>query len=263
MSRQVLSTLDFVNVSRITNLPDGVGAQEPATVAQLNAAVEGLAWKDSCRVKAPSNVNLSAPGTTIDGVTMATNDRFLAASQTTTTEIGLYVFNGSGTPATRTADCSTAAELEQAITSIEEGTSANTTWRQTVVNFTLGSGSPAFTQFGTGAGAATETSAGIAELATQAETDAGTDDARMVTPLKLATYSGRKLKFSVDVGDGSATQYTVTHNLGTRDVHVAVFRNSGAFDEVGCDVEHTTTNTITLRFASAPASNAYRCVVVG
>lgn len=34
---------------------------------------------------------------------------------------------------------------------------------------------------------ATETSAGIAELATQAETDAGTDDATIVTPLKLAT----------------------------------------------------------------------------
>jgi hypothetical protein len=34
--------------------------------------------------------------------------------------------------------------------------------------------------------AATETTAGIAEIATQAETDAGTDDARIVSPLKLA-----------------------------------------------------------------------------
>lgn len=37
------------------------------------------------------------------------------------------------------------------------------------------------------AAAASETQAGVAELATQAETDAGTDDARIVTPLKLAT----------------------------------------------------------------------------
>ncbi len=37
--------------------------------------------------------------------------------------------------------------------------------------------------------AATEGVAGIAELATQAETDAGTDDTRIVTPLKLATFS--------------------------------------------------------------------------
>lgn len=36
--------------------------------------------------------------------------------------------------------------------------------------------------------AATETNAGIAEIATQVETDAGLDDARIVTPLKLATF---------------------------------------------------------------------------
>lgn len=37
---------------------------------------------------------------------------------------------------------------------------------------------------------ASETNAGIIEIATQAETDAGTDDARAVTPAKLANYSG-------------------------------------------------------------------------
>lgn len=43
-----------------------------------------------------------------------------------------------------------------------------------------------------GVSAASETTAGIAELATQAETDAGTDDLRIVTPLKLkATLAGR------------------------------------------------------------------------
>jgi len=38
--------------------------------------------------------------------------------------------------------------------------------------------------------AASESVSGIAEFATQAETDAGSDDLRIVTPLKLATYSG-------------------------------------------------------------------------
>lgn len=37
--------------------------------------------------------------------------------------------------------------------------------------------------------AATESLAGTAEIATQVETDTGTDDARFVTPLKLATWS--------------------------------------------------------------------------
>lgn len=39
-----------------------------------------------------------------------------------------------------------------------------------------------------GVSAASETVSGIAELATQAETDGGTDDERIVTALKLATY---------------------------------------------------------------------------
>jgi hypothetical protein len=38
--------------------------------------------------------------------------------------------------------------------------------------------------------AASESAAGIAEIATQAETDARTDDARIVTPKKLASYTG-------------------------------------------------------------------------
>jgi hypothetical protein len=38
--------------------------------------------------------------------------------------------------------------------------------------------------------AATESARGTAELATQAETNTGTDDARIVTPLKLANYTG-------------------------------------------------------------------------
>jgi hypothetical protein len=37
---------------------------------------------------------------------------------------------------------------------------------------------------------ASETTAGVAEIATQGETDAGTDDVKMVTPEKLANYSG-------------------------------------------------------------------------
>lgn len=51
---------------------------------------------------------------------------------------------------------------------------------------------------------ATETQAGIAEIATQAETDAGTDDTRIVTPLKLATY------VAGGAGAGSFTDLTAT-----------------------------------------------------
>lgn len=263
MSRSQLSNLDFNNQAKIVNLPDPSAAQDAATKAYVDSAVEGLAWKDSCRVATQANLNLASPGATIDGVTMAANDRVLVRSQTAASENGIYIWNGAAVTMSRALDANTAAELEQAVTTVEEGTSAAATFRQTLVNFTLGSGSVAWTSFGTSAGAASETSAGIAEIATQAETDGGTDDLRIVTPLKLATYSGRAKRFSQDVGDGSATQYTVTHNLNTRDVVVSVHRNSGAFDEVGCDVEKTTVNSVTVRFASAPTSNQFRVSVVG
>lgn len=62
---------------------------------------------------------------------------------------------------------------------------------------------------------ATETGAGIAEIATQAETDAGTDDLRFVTPLKLATrlksYNANKLITTSIVLGGLVT---IPHGLG-------------------------------------------------
>jgi hypothetical protein len=46
----------------------------------------------------------------------------------------------------------------------------------------------AVSNIGTTVSAASETVAGIIEIATQAETDTGTDDLKAVTPLKLAAH---------------------------------------------------------------------------
>jgi hypothetical protein len=263
MSRQQQNDLDFVNVSRILNLPDGASPQEPATVAQLNAAVEGLAWKDSVRVASTANINLAAPGSTVDGVTMSVGDRFLVKNQTAGEENGIYIWNGAAVAATRAPDTSTFPELEQAVVTVEEGTSAGASFRQTAVNGTLGTTTVSWSAFGTSAPAATETTAGISEEATQTETNTGTATGVFVSPAKLANWSGRKLVYSVTFGDGSATQFTITHNLGTRSVLVGLYRDSGAYDEVNADVEHTTTNTVTLRFASAPTAGQYTAVILG
>jgi hypothetical protein len=263
MAKQVLSDLDFNSVAKIINLPDPIAAQHAATKAYVDSAIEGLAWKDSVRVSTQANLSLASPGATIDGVTMTVGDRVLVRSQTTASQNGIYIWNGASTPATRSLDAGTAAELEQAVTTVEEGTSAGASFRQTSINFTLDTGAVAWTSFGTSAGAASESTAGIAELATQSETDTGTDDARIVTPLKLATWSNRKLKFSQDIGDGSATQFTITHNFNTRDVQVEVFRTSGNYDTVIVDVDRTSVNAVRLTFAAAPTSNQFRVVVLG
>jgi hypothetical protein len=262
MAKKIFTDFDFQSVSKVINLPTPSASGDGVPKSYVDSLVEGLAWKDSCRVATQSNLNLASPGATIDGITMASQDRVLVRSQSTASENGIYVWNGSATAATRALDANTFAELEQAVTTVEEGTSAATTYRQDQINGTIGSSSISWVTFGTAAPAASETTAGIAELATQAEVDAGTDDLRIVTPLKLATWSGRIKKFAVSIGDGSATSYTVTHNLGSLDVQVAIFQNSNG-EEVITDVTHATTNTLTIVFATAPASNAYRVVVVG
>ena len=141
MSRKQLSDLDFGGVARIRNLPAPVNPDEPVRQQDLNSAVEGLAWKDSCRVASQANVNLSSPGASIDGITLTVGDRILVKAQTVGSENGLYIWNGAAVAMTRSLDASTSNELEQAVTTVEEGTSAGTSWRQSVVNFVLDTGS--------------------------------------------------------------------------------------------------------------------------
>ena len=108
---------------------------------------------------------------------------------------------------------------------------------------------------------ATETVKGVAEIATQAETNAGTDDATIVTPLKLKTYlDNRTGGFASNIGNGSATSFVVNHALNAIDVTVQVKENS-SLELVITDVAITDANNVTITFATAPALNAYRVII--
>jgi hypothetical protein len=263
MARAVYVDLDLLNASRILNLPDATNPQEPATLAQVRSFVEGLAWKDSVRVSTQGNVDLSAPGATIDGISMSADDRVLVRQQTTASQNGIYVWTGAATPATRALDASTFAELEAAVVTVEEGTDAGTQWRQTQVNGTIDTSEVVFTAFAGAIPLASESTPGRIEIATQAETDDGTDDQRAITPLKLTTWSGKTKRYTSDLGDGSATSFTLTHNLGSRALQVSVYRNSGNYEQIECEVRHTSTSALTLLFTAAPTSNQFTAVVTG
>jgi hypothetical protein len=108
---------------------------------------------------------------------------------------------------------------------------------------------------------ATETVLGLAEIATQAETDAGTDDQRIVTPLKLKTLlDNRTGGYAANLGDGTSHIYVITHNLGTIDVNVMLKDNS-TLAQVFADITITDINNVTVSFAVPPASNAYRVII--
>ena len=264
MAKPILSDFDFNNIARLLNLPAPGSDNEPVRLADLKAAIEGIAWKDNVRVASTANVSLATPGASMDTIALAASDRVLLKNQTAGAENGIYIWNGAAVPMTRSLDASTSDELESAVVTVDEGAAnGGSTWRQTLVNFVLNTGAIAWAAFGTTAPAASESSPGLAEIATQVEVDAGADDARYITALKLATWAGRKLKYSAAVGDGSATSITLTHNLGTRDVSVTLYLASGTYADVICDYERPSTNSVTLIFAAPPAASQYRAVIQG
>jgi hypothetical protein len=71
------------------------------------------------------------------------------------------------------------------------------------------------------------------------------------------------VKVSFNVGDGSSTAITVTHNLGTRDIVWDLVTNATPWDSVIADITFPTTNTTTATFNVAPTTNAYRLVLIG
>jgi hypothetical protein len=110
-------------------------------------------------------------------------------------------------------------------------------------------------------GQATEDVLGLAKIATQTQTNTGSDDTTIVTPLKLKTLlDNRTGGYAAYVGDGSATSFALTHNLGTRDVVVSIY-DTTTYEEVITDVVLTSTSVVTVSFAVAPITGAYRVVI--
>ena len=80
--------------------------------------------------------------------------------------------------------------------------------------------------------------------------------------LEFATSYGVR-KYTQLVGDGTATSYCVEHGFGTRSVTVQVFQSGTPYAQVETDVERTDTDSVTIKFATAPAQSEYEVVVIG
>jgi len=254
-----------LNSQKITNLATPTDPTDAANKGYVDAAVVGIDWKASVRVATTAAVTLATAfenGDTLDGVTLATGDRVLVKDQADGSENGIYVVNASGAP-TRASDADTSAEVTASFAVfVEEGTvNADSAW--TLTNngtVTIGTTVLVFTQF-TGLGQIT---AGAGLTKTANTLDVGQGAGIIVNANDVAIDTAVVVrKYAVSLGDGSATSYTITHNLGTRDVTVALYEVASPYAEVVADVEHSTTNTITVKFTLAPTTDQFRVVVHG
>lgn len=246
---------------RVTNVADPTTATDATTKQYVDALSMGLSWKDSVRVASTANSALAGL-IAVDGVTVASGDRVLLKNQTAAAENGIYVA-AAGAWA-RATDADSAAELSGATVFVESGTAnSDTAWMMsTDPPITLGTTALSFVQF---AGAGTVVAgAGMTQAGNTLNVIGGTGitvaaDSVAVDAAYFNTWYQRK----ASVNCLAALTTALTHNFNTRNVGIAVYRNSTPWDTVDVDEERPDLNNILVRFSVAPAAGEYVITAFG
>lgn len=173
-----------------------------ASITYVQSAMNARTWKNPVVVATTGAGTLATSfenGDTIDGVVLATGDRILIKDQAAPAENGIYTVNASGEP-TRATDFDSTAEVTGAAVTVIKGTSnADTAWICTADSPTIGSSSITFAQVG----------ASISK-ASQAEAQAGTDDTKFMTPLRVVDSTDARPYYRRNYTFGEAIDGTTT-----------------------------------------------------
>lgn len=261
MSLQAKKGIDL-NGQRGVNAGDASSPTDLVTLQQLQAAIRGIDWKDSVRAASTGNIDLAAPGTTIDGVTMSAGNRFLAKDQTAGAENGVYVWNGAAVAATRALDADASAEVTagMSVTSTEGTANADKAWILTTNDaIVLGTTSLSFTQLG---GASTPYTAGDGLTLTGQDFDIVPGNGLLVTADEVKVDPSIVTRKYAANCAATTNPQVFTHGLGTDDVQVMV-KDVATGQIVHPDVilpPIASAGTFSVDWGSAPAAGDYRVI---
>ena len=75
--------------------------------------------------------------------------------------------------------------------------------------------------------------------------------------------ANRPKKYVRSFGNGSASEYTITHNLNTQDVIVSIYQGNEPYEEYLFEVYRPNANQVRLVANRAIKTNEFRLVVIG
>lgn len=244
MAIKIATGVDL-NSQRAQNAADPQSATDLATKQYVDNLSLGMAWKAPCRVATTTNITLSGLQT-IDGIAVSAADRVLVKDQTTGSQNGIYIA-AAGAWA-RATDADSAAELVNAVTSIDQGTVNADKMFVQAANAPLTLGTTPLVWATLSGGLSYSAGAGLT-LASQ------------TFSIDTSVVARR---YSAAIGDGSSTSIVVAHGLGTRDITWSLQDvSTGAFVWTDGVVGTSSPFNLTLTFPSAPTSGQYRVTVTG
>lgn len=279
---KVLNTLDVSN-QKIVNLADPSASTDAVNLQYLQNFVAGLDIKNSVRAASTANVTLTAPGASIDGVSMASGNRMLLKNQTAGAENGIYIWNGASSTATRSTDADSSADVTAGmlIPNVAEGTvNGDTAWVLTTNDtITLGTTALVFTAFSAGgtsytAGAGlTLTSTTFDVVAADGSITVNADNITVgnvpiskggtgqTTAAAARTALAAITKYAATITTAAATPLTVNHALNTQDISVTLWTAASGGEQVYADIVQTDANNLTVTTAAIQSN--MRIVVTG
>lgn len=125
---------------------DPTSSMQATTKNYVDNLFAGIQFiEQAANVASTANVSISSAPSSLDGVAgVSGTSRWLLKNQSTASQNGVYLFNGTGSALTRTTDTSTGIQLANKTIPVSSGTTQADTW-WTVTNDTITIGSTAIT----------------------------------------------------------------------------------------------------------------------